>query len=59
MLGWGPMTRRKPVDAPVELKVANRSIMVFRATILGEAPASRVKRAKTVISEALDEDATN
>ena len=45
----------KAVDAPVELKVANRSIMVFRATILGEAPASRVKRAKAVIGEALDD----
>ena len=45
----------KVVDAPVELKVANRSIMVFRATILGEAPASRVKRAKAVIGEALDD----
>ncbi len=43
------------VDPPAELKVANRSIMVFRATILGEAPATRVKRAKAVISEALDE----
>ncbi|WP_223513799.1 mechanosensitive ion channel family protein [Pseudomonas sp. GL-B-19] len=39
----------------VELKVANRSIMVFRATLLGEAPATRVKRAKAVISEALEE----
>jgi small-conductance mechanosensitive channel len=45
----------KPADEPVELKVANRSIMVFRATLLGEAPASRVKRAKAVIAEALDE----
>ena len=45
----------KVVDAPAELKVANRSIMVFRATLLGEAPASRVKRAKAVIGEALDE----
>ncbi|KQN48656.1 mechanosensitive ion channel protein MscS [Pseudomonas sp. Leaf48] len=43
------------VDAPAELKVANRSIMVFRATMLGETPVSRVKRAKTVIIEALDE----
>ncbi|KJZ39946.1 mechanosensitive ion channel family protein [Pseudomonas fluorescens] len=43
------------VDPPAELKVANRSIMVFRATILGEAPATRVKRAKAVISDALDE----
>ena len=45
----------KVVDTPVELKVANRSIMVFRATLLGEAPAARVKRAKAVIGEALDE----
>ncbi|EJM81697.1 small-conductance mechanosensitive channel [Pseudomonas sp. GM74] len=45
----------KVVDAPAELKVANRSVMVFRATLLGEAPASRVKRAKAVIGEALDE----
>ncbi|MCW8277375.1 mechanosensitive ion channel [Pseudomonas sp. PCH199] len=45
----------KPIEDPVELKVANRSIMVFRASLLGEAPAARVKRAKAVISEALDE----
>ncbi|VVP67856.1 hypothetical protein PS918_00641 [Pseudomonas fluorescens] len=45
----------KPNVDPAELKVANRSIMVFRATLLGEAPASRVKRAKAVISEELDE----
>ncbi|QTD35889.1 mechanosensitive ion channel family protein [Pseudomonas fluorescens] len=45
----------KAADDFVELKLANRSIMVFRATLLGEAPASRVKRARTVISEALDE----
>lgn len=38
-----------------DLKVANRSIMVFRATLLGEAPESRAKRAKTVINEALDD----
>ncbi|MCH4901848.1 MULTISPECIES: mechanosensitive ion channel family protein [unclassified Pseudomonas] len=42
-------------EQAVELKVANRSIMVFRATLLGEAPTSRVKRAKAVISEALEE----
>ncbi|BCX68879.1 MULTISPECIES: mechanosensitive ion channel family protein [Pseudomonas] len=46
----------KPIEEPVELKVANRSIMVFRATLLGEAPVSRVKRAKAVIGETLDED---
>jgi small-conductance mechanosensitive channel len=45
----------KVVDAPAELKVANRSIMVFRATLLGETPASRAKRAKSVIGEALDD----
>ena len=45
----------KTADTPAELKVANRSIMVFRATLLGEGPASRVKRAKAVISEALDD----
>jgi hypothetical protein len=45
----------KPIENSAELKVANRSIMVFRATLLGEAPASRVKRAKAVISESLDE----
>lgn len=42
-------------DSPAELKVANRSIMVFRATVLGEVPESRVKRARVVINEALDE----
>ncbi|EJN18224.1 small-conductance mechanosensitive channel [Pseudomonas sp. GM78] len=41
--------------APAELKIANRSIMVFRGAVLGEAPPVRVKRAKTVINEALDE----
>lgn len=45
----------KVADAPAELKVANRSIIVFRATMLGETPASRVKRAKSVIGEVLDD----
>ncbi|EIK94288.1 mechanosensitive ion channel protein MscS [Pseudomonas sp. M47T1] len=45
----------EPVDAPGELKVANRVVMVFRGTLLGEAPATRAKRAQAVISEALDE----
>jgi small-conductance mechanosensitive channel len=57
---WSVLLRAEdtqiPVDAPaVELKIANRSIMVFRATLLGEAPETRVKRAKTVINEALDD----
>ncbi|MFJ5282975.1 mechanosensitive ion channel family protein [Pseudomonas sp. NPDC088429] len=55
--GWALDAAAKAENDAVELKVANRSIMLFRATILGEAPASRVKRAKMVISEALDEDA--
>lgn len=42
------------VAAPaVELKVANRSIMTFRATWLGEAPEARMQRARTVINEML------
>lgn len=46
----------KLADAPAaELKVANRSIMVFRAALLGEAPETRVKRAKSAINDALDE----
>ncbi|OXR34804.1 mechanosensitive ion channel [Pseudomonas umsongensis] len=45
-----------PVEhPPADLKVANRSIMVFRATLLGESPDTRAKRAKTVINEALDD----
>lgn len=43
-------------ESPAELKVANRSILVFRATLLGEAPPVRVNRARTVINETLDED---
>lgn len=38
---------------PVELKVANRSIVVFRATLLGETPAGRQQRAKAVIEDVL------
>jgi len=54
-LGWAAEEATKSTDEAVELKIANRSNMLFRATILGEAPASRVKRAKMVINEALDE----
>jgi len=56
-VGWALDAAPKAVNEAVELKVANRSIMLFRATILGEAPASRVRRAKIVINEALNEDA--
>ncbi|SEN26577.1 Mechanosensitive ion channel [Pseudomonas sp. ok272] len=38
-----------------ELKVANRSIVVFRATLLGEGPEVRVNRARRVINEKLEE----
>lgn len=37
-----------------ELKVANRTILVLRATLLGESPEIRVARARTVINEVLD-----
>ncbi|WP_438657504.1 mechanosensitive ion channel family protein [Pseudomonas guariconensis] len=43
--------------SPAELKVANRTLVVFRATLLGETPAARVKRAQGVIDEALQEPA--
>lgn len=39
---------------PAELKIANRSIVVFRATLLGETPAVRASRANAVIREVLD-----
>lgn len=39
-----------------ELTIANRSIVVFRATLLGETPAARVKAAHAAIVEALDEN---
>ncbi|WP_442969177.1 mechanosensitive ion channel family protein [Pseudomonas sp. Q1-7] len=39
---------------PAELKLANRSIFVFHATLLGETPEVRATRARGVISEALD-----
>ncbi len=38
---------------PAELRIANRSIFTFHATLLGETPAARVQRAKVVIDEAL------
>ena len=38
---------------PAELTIANRSIFIFHATLLGETPAARVQRATAVIDEAL------
>ncbi len=40
-------------DAAAELKVENRNILVFRATLLGESPQVRAHRAKATIEEAL------
>ncbi|ARU86977.1 mechanosensitive ion channel family protein [Pseudomonas sp. M30-35] len=39
---------------PAELKIANRSIVVLRATLLSETPEQRVSRARAIIDEALD-----
>lgn len=44
----------EPVSAAVELKVANRSVVVLRSTLLGETPQARVRRAEVVIHEALE-----
>lgn len=42
------------IDAdPVELKVFNRSIFVFHATLLGEVPEVRAMRAEAIINEIL------
>jgi small-conductance mechanosensitive channel len=41
-------------EAVAVLKVANRPITVFRATILGETPEYRARRAKMVINDALE-----
>lgn len=38
---------------PAELRIANRSIFTFHATLLGETPAARAQRASSVIDEAL------
>lgn len=40
-------------DVAAELKVENRNILVFRATLLGESPQVRAHRAKATIEEAL------
>ncbi len=43
--------------SPAELKIANRTLLVFHATLLGETPAARATRAQGVIEEALQESA--
>ncbi|WP_448681010.1 mechanosensitive ion channel family protein [Pseudomonas nicosulfuronedens] len=40
---------------PAELKIENRSVIVFRGTLLGESPAARARRAKAVIEEMLQD----
>ncbi|MDN7143447.1 mechanosensitive ion channel [Pseudomonas sp. JQ170] len=52
----GAQEAATPAHEPVELKVFNRSIMLFRASLLGETPQLRVKRAQAVIAETLDEN---
>ncbi|WP_236173355.1 mechanosensitive ion channel family protein [Pseudomonas pseudonitroreducens] len=44
---------RAPDDAAAPLKVENRDILLFRATLLGESPQVRAHRAKATIEEAL------
>ncbi|MEG1038475.1 MAG: mechanosensitive ion channel [Pseudomonas sp.] len=39
--------------AAAELKIANRVIFTFKASLLGESPAARAQRAQTVINEVL------
>ena len=54
--GWADESAKTEAPASAELKIANRSVVVFRSTLLGEAPESRVKRARAVITDALDEN---
>lgn len=42
------------VSEEVELKVANRAVVVLRGSLLGETPQTRVRRAEAVIREVLD-----
>lgn len=44
----------EPAPEAAELKVANRSVVVLRNTLLGETPQARVRRAEVVIHEALE-----
>lgn len=56
-LSWGAgADEGEGATAPMaaELKVANRSIMVFRTSLLGETPEARAARAKAVIREVLE-----
>ncbi len=54
--GGAEPSQASPQGDAVELKIANRSVMVFRGTILGETPELRAQRAAVVIHEALASD---
>lgn len=43
------------IAEPAPLTVINRTVLVFRATLLGETPAVRAQRAKQVIEDTLQE----
>lgn len=43
-----------PAEPAAELKVANRSVVILRNTLLGETPRARVRRAEVVIKEVLE-----
>lgn len=56
-LSWAATKEEAGTDASppsAELKVANRSIMVFRDTLLGETPELRARRAEAVVNEVLE-----
>lgn len=58
VLGFGDPTGgdASAVDlevVPAELKIENRTVMVFRGTLLGETPEVRARRAKASIEDAL------
>ncbi len=44
----------QPAQSTANLKVANRTVITFRASLLGETPTLRARRANVVIGEALD-----
>ncbi|WAC00483.1 mechanosensitive ion channel [Pseudomonas putida] len=55
--GEQPATGVEGVIAePAALTVINRTVFVFRSTLLGETPKARAQRAKSLIEETLQED---
>lgn len=53
----GGLLSAPPEVAAAELKIENRSVMVFRGTLLGETPEVRAHRAKAAIEDALQSGA--